>query len=141
MRDQVDVTEAMQRALDGKRDLYLTGAIAWQPCTIVHVVVLVDALLVTVEVECVIVGVTMAMMGPSSIKLATERYTQTHEVGLDLALKAMCLDARSVRASFSVDGKLMDIESADAPIAAMTKKERRHYLRLHNPPPRRGRKR
>lgn len=69
-----------------------------------------------VEVECVIVGVTIATMGPSSIRLATERYTQTHEVSFGLALKAMCLDARSVRASFlSIDGKLIDIESADVP--------------------------
>ena len=29
------------------------------------------------------------------------------------------------------------IEAHEAKLAAMTKKERRHYLRLHNPPPRR----
>ena len=29
------------------------------------------------------------------------------------------------------------IEEWESKLAAMTKKERRHYLRLHNPPPRR----
>ena len=94
MRGQIDVTEAMQRALDGKRDLLVdfTGAIVWQPCT-------------------------FGDLYDAKVKAMLAAYFTAFE-----------------------DSVRRQIEAHNAKLAAMTKKERRHYLRLHNPPPRRGRR-
>lgn len=55
-------------------------------------------------------------------------------------LKPRLVAAEDAFTAFAREWIAGGIAGHEAKLAAMTKKERRHYLRLHNPPPRRGRR-
>lgn len=78
----------------------------------------------SVEIEGVVIAAVATLIGPCSIKIARGGWTETHEVSLNLALKAVRMNTAHVRCRFPLhgDGRMIDIEPSDVPAFDATRR-------------------